>query len=449
MGKLFGTDGIRGEANRYPMDAGIAFSVGQAVAHLLKKPNHRTMIIIGKDTRISGYMLESALESGITSMGGYPYLVGVLPTPGIAFITQSMRADAGIVISASHNPYQDNGIKIFSGNGFKLSDEEEEEIEKLILGNQLPEMVPPVREMGQAYRLEDVHGRYIVFLKNTFPRHLSMEGIKIVLDTANGATYKIAPDTFFELGANVEVIHNTPNGLNINDQCGSQHTQDLKKRVVASRANIGLAFDGDGDRLIAVDEKGQEISGDQVLVICARNLKEKGRLNNDLLVSTVMSNLGLKVACKKYGIKHHATKVGDRYVLEDMVRLGSIIGGEEAGHMIFREHHTTGDGIISAIQLIAAMVEQGKPLSELSKMMEIYPQKLINVEVKSKPDISTLPKVTEVMKQVESDLGDNGRVLVRYSGTENMCRIMVEGPTQAVTEKYCQQIAEVIKKTIG
>jgi len=431
------------------MDAGIAFSVGQAVAHLLKKPNHRTRIIIGKDTRISGYMLESSLESGITSMGGYPYLVGVLPTPGIAFVAQSMRADAGIVISASHNPYQDNGIKIFSGSGFKLSDEEEEEIEKLILGNKLPEMVPPVREMGQAYRLEDVHGRYIVFLKNTFPRDLTMEGIKIVLDTANGATYKIAPDTFFELGANVEVIHHTPNGLNINDHCGSQHTQDLKKRVVESKADIGLAFDGDGDRLIAVDEKGNEISGDQVLIICARKLKEKGKLKNDLLVSTVMSNLGLKVACKKYGIKHHASKVGDRYVLEDMVRLGGIIGGDEAGHMIFLEHHTTGDGIISAIQLIAAMVEVGKPLSELSKIMEIFPQKLINVDVKSKPDISTLPKVTEVIKQVESELGDNGRVLVRYSGTQNMCRVMVEGPSQAVTEKHCQQIAEIIKKTIG
>jgi len=449
MGKLFGTDGIRGEANRYPMDAGIAFSVGQAITYLLKKPNHRTRVIIGKDTRISGYMLESSLESGITSMGGYPYLVGVLPTPGIAFVTQSMRADAGIVISASHNPYQDNGIKIFSGNGFKLSDNEEEKIEKLILENKLPEMVPPAREMGQAFRLEDVHGRYIVFLKNTFPRNFTMEGMKIVLDTANGATYKIAPDTFFELGANVEVIHNTPNGLNINDHCGSQYTQDLRKRVVEARADIGLAFDGDGDRLIAVDEKGQEISGDQVLIICAQKLKEKGKLKNDLFVSTVMSNLGLKVACKKYGIKHHASKVGDRYVLEDMVRLGAIMGGEEAGHMIFLEHHTTGDGIITAIQLIAAMAETGKPLSELSKMMGIYPQKLINVDVKSKPDISSLPKVMEVIKQVESELGDNGRVLVRYSGTQNMCRVMVEGPTHELTEKYCKQIADVIKNTIG
>ncbi len=449
MGKLFGTDGIRGEANRYPMDAGIAFSVGQAITYLLKKPNHRTRIIIGKDTRISGYMLEGSLESGITSMGGHPYLVGVLPTPGIAFVTQSMRADAGIVISASHNPYQDNGIKIFSGNGTKLSDDDEEKIEKLILENKLPERVPPVREMGQAFRLEDVRGRYIVFLKNTFPRHLTMEGMKIVIDTANGATYKIAPETFFELGANVEVIHNTPNGFNINDHCGSQYTQDLRKRVVEVKADIGLAFDGDGDRLIAVDEKGQEISGDQILIICAQRLKEKGRLKNNLLVSTVMSNLGLEVACKKYGIKHHASKVGDRYVLEDMLRLGGVIGGEEAGHMIFLEHHTTGDGIITAIQLIAAMVETGKPLSELSNMMEIYPQKLINVDVKSKPEISSLPKVIEAVKQIESELGDNGRVLVRYSGTQNMCRVMVEGPTQELTEKYCQQIADLIKNTIG
>jgi phosphoglucosamine mutase len=254
---------------------------------------------------------------------------------------------------------------------------------------------------------------------------------------------------FSELGANVEVIHNGPNGLNINDHCGSQHTQDLRKRVVESGATIGLAFDGDGDRLIAVDEKGREISGDQVLIICAKILKEKGRLKNDLLVSTIMSNLGIKVACKKYGFKHHASKVGDRYVLEDMVRLGSIIGGEEAGHMIFLEHHTTGDGIISAIQLIAAMVEEDKPLSELAKMMEIYPQKLINVEVKSKPDISSLPKVMEGIRQVEAELGENGRVLVRYSGTQNVCRVMVEGPSQEITEKYCKQIADALKSAIG
>ena len=449
MGTLFGTDGIRGVANQYPMDAMMAFSVGQAITHVLKKDGHRTRIIIGKDTRISGYMLESALLSGITSMGGDPYLVGVLPTPGIAFITESMRADAGIVISASHNPYQDNGIKIFGGNGYKLSDEQEGVIEKLILEGNLPKKVPQAHQMGQAFRINDVHGRYIVFLKNTFSRELSMEGMKIVIDAANGATYRVAPESFTELGARVDVIHNTPNGININDNCGSQHTQDLRKRVVEKGAAIGLAFDGDGDRLIAVDEKGREITGDQILIICSKMLKEQGRLKNDLLVSTVMSNLGLTVACKKYGFKQHAAKVGDRYVLEDMQRLGSILGGEESGHVIFLDHHTTGDGILTALQLIAAMLVAGKPLSELAQLMDIFPQKLINVDVTSKPEISTLPQVVAAIKDVESALGDQGRVLVRYSGTQNMCRVMVEGPSDEVTAKYCQQIVDAVKAAIG
>jgi phosphoglucosamine mutase len=394
-------------------------------------------------------MLESALESGITSMGGNPYLLGVLPTPGIAFIAQSMRANAGIVISASHNPYQDNGIKIFSGSGFKLSDEQEEAIEDLLHSNTLHRLVPPVKDMGQAFRLEDVHGRYIVFLKNTFPRDLSIEGMKIVLDTANGATYKVAPETFWELGADIEVIHNAPNGININDNCGSQHTQDLKKKVVESGAAIGLAFDGDGDRLIAVDEKGHEITGDQILLICAKMLKEHGKLKNNLLVSTVMSNLGLRVACKKYGFKYHAAKVGDRYVLEDMLQLGSVIGGEDSGHTIFLNHHTAGDGIVTALQLLAAMVKTGKPLSELARMMDVYPQKLINVDVRSKPDIKTVPQITEVIEMVENELGNDGRVLVRFSGTQNMCRVMVEGPSHEVTEKHCKEIAEIIKSLLG
>ena len=449
MGKLFGTDGVRGEANRYPMNAEIAFAIGQAIAYLLKREHHRTRIVIGKDTRISGYMLEGSLESGITSMGGNPYLLGVLPTPGIAFITQSMRADAGIVISASHNPYQDNGIKIFSGNGFKLSDGQEEEIENLIFKNKLHDLVPPVKDMGQAFRLEDAHGRYIVFLKNTFPRDLSMEGMKIVMDTANGATYKVAPEAFWELGADIEVIHNMPNGININDKCGSQHTQDLKKRVVKSGAAIGIAFDGDGDRLITVDEKGHQINGDQILLICAKMLKEQGKLNNNLLVSTIMSNLGLRIACKRYGFKNHASKVGDRYVLEDMIRMGSVIGGEESGHTIFLDHHTTGDGIVTAMQLIAAMVRSGKPLSELAGMMDIYPQKLINVDVKSKPEISAIPQIAKAIKKAERELGEKGRVLVRYSGTQNMCRVMVEGPSDGITEKYCKEIADIVRKSIG
>jgi len=419
------------------------------VANLFKKAEHRTRVVIGKDTRISGYMLESSLEAGVSSMGGISYLVRVLPTPGIAFIAQSMRADAGIVISASHNPYQDNGIKIFSGNGFKLSDEQEDTIEKLILSGKLPEMVPEAKEMGRAYRMEDALGRYIVFLKNTFPRDLSMEGMKIVIDAANGATYRVAPATFTELGAQVDVIHNDPNGLNINENCGSQHTQDLEKRVKETGAAIGLAFDGDGDRLIAVDEKGRTITGDQILIICAKALKDQGRLKNDLLVSTVMSNLGLTFACKKYGFKHHASKVGDRYVLEDMQRLGAVIGGEESGHMIFLDHHTTGDGILTALQLIAAMIKENKPLSELARMMEVFPQKLINVPVKSKPDISTVPQVVAAIKQAEAELGDRGRVLVRYSGTQNACRVMVEGPTDELTGKYCRQIADAVKAALG
>jgi phosphoglucosamine mutase len=449
MGKLFGTDGIRGEANQYPMTPEIAFGVGRAIAHLFKKEGHRAVIIIGKDTRLSGYMLESSLEAGITSMGGYSYLVGVMPTPAIAFVTQSMRADAGVVISASHNPFQDNGLKIFGGDGYKLSDDQEDVIEDLILNNKLSELLPTGQDIGKAFRLEGVNGRYIVFAKNTFPRHLSMEGMKIVLDTANGATYRVAPDTFTELGASVEVIHKTPNGVNINDKCGSQHTEVLRKKVVESGAAIGLAFDGDGDRLIAIDEKGREITGDQIMVICANILKREGKLKNDLLVTTVMSNLGLTVACKKYGFRHHASKVGDRYVLEDMKKLDGIIGGEEAGHMIFLDHHTTGDGIIAALQLVAAMVKEGKPLSELARMMDIFPQKLINIDVKSKPDIDKVPKLADAIQQVEKELGDEGRVLVRYSGTQNMCRVMVEGPSDSVTEKYCRQLAEVVKSEIG
>lgn len=449
MGRLFGTDGIRGEANRYPVDAAVALAVGQAITYVLRKKRHTTRVIIGKDTRISGYMLESALESGVTSMGGVPYLVGVLPTPGIAVITEGMRADAGLVISASHNPYQDNGIKIFSGSGYKLSDAQEQRIEDLVLSGKLPEMVPPPRDMGRAYRLHDVNGRYIVFLKNTFPRKLSLEGMKIAIDVANGATYKVAPETLTELGADLTVIHNNPDGFNINHNCGSQYTADLRRTVLENGCAVGLAFDGDGDRLIAIDEQGREITGDQILMICAKQMKDEGRLANDLVVSTVMSNLGLAVACKRHGFKHHASQVGDRYVLEDMLRLGAVIGGEDSGHMIFLEHHTTGDGILTALQLLAAMLKSGKPLSELAKLMDVYPQKLINVDVKSKPDLDTVPSIVEVIAQVEAELKDEGRLLVRYSGTQSMCRIMVEGPTDEITDKYCRQVADVVRTALG
>jgi phosphoglucosamine mutase len=449
MGKLFGTDGIRGRANRYPMDATMAFAIGQAVVHVLRKQNHRTRVVIGKDTRISGYMLESALEAGVTSMGGFAQMVGVMPTPGIAYITESMRADAGFVVSASHNPYQDNGIKVFSGSGFKLSDEQEAEIEDLILGGKLPDLVPQPHDMGRAERLDDALGRYIVFLKNAFPRSLSLEGIKIAMDVSNGATYKAAPAVFRELGADLTVIHNAPNGLNINDNCGSQHTADLRRTVLETGSLVGLAFDGDGDRLIAVDELGREITGDQILLVCANQLKKDGALASDLVVSTVMSNLGLRLACQELGFGHHASKVGDRNVLEDMQRLGAVIGGEDSGHMIFLRHHTTGDGILTALQLVAAVLKAGKPLSELVALMEVLPQKLINIDVSRKPEIETVPQIVAAIAKVETELADRGRVLVRYSGTQNMCRVMVEGPTVELTEKYALEIADVVRQTLS
>jgi len=449
MGKLFGTDGVRGVANEYPMTAEMAMNIGRSTAYLFKRKGHTPRIIIGKDTRISGYMLESALVSGICSMGVNALLVGPLPTPGIAFATSSMRADAGIVISASHNPFQDNGIKIFSSDGFKLADERELQIEKLIFSNSIDALRPSPSELGKAYRIDDARGRYIVFLKNTFPKEYTLEGTKVVLDCAHGATYRVAPDTFFELGADVSSLFDEPNGENINANCGSQHPEALIEEVVKRKADVGFAFDGDGDRLIAVDEKGSILTGDQVMGICAKEMKEEGRLSNNLLVSTVMSNIGLGIALKELGIEHAVTKVGDRYVLEEMQTKRASIGGEESGHVIFLDHHTTGDGIITALQVLAVMTKLQKPLSELAKVMTVFPQKLINVDVKSKPELSTIPEIDEVIRDVEEQLGDAGRVLVRYSGTQSMCRVMVEGPTPEDTERYCRQVADVIREKLG
>jgi len=448
MGRLFGTDGIRGVANRYPMDGATAFSVGQAVVHLMKEKARTPRVIIGRDTRISGPMLEHALAAGITSMGGDPLLTGVLPTPGVARLCSSMAVDAGLVISASHNPYEDNGIKVFSGTGFKLSDTEEEAIERLILGGGLREMVPPPAEMGRGTGVEDALNIYVDFLKGCFPAHLSMKGMRIVLDTSNGATFEAAPALFSELGADVRVLHNRPDGTNINLDCGSQYTEDLQRHVTQFGAALGLAFDGDGDRLIAVDEAGRELSGDRIMLICALDLKDLNRLKNNQVVSTVMSNLGFISACKAFGLKHHASKVGDRYVMEDMRRLGAVIGGEDSGHLIFLEHHTTGDGILAALQLIAAMLRQGKSLSELADAMTVYPQVLINVNVSWKPALSTLPEVVQAIQEAEMALGDEGRVLVRYSGTQDVCRVMVEGPTRQFTEMQCTRIAEAVKRAI-
>lgn len=450
MARLFGTDGVRGVANLDPMTAEMALEIGRAVAHVCKRHrDHRHRVVIGKDTRVSGYMLESALTAGICSMGVDVLLVGPVPTPGIAYLTHSMRADAGVVISASHNPYQDNGIKIFSLSGFKLPDAEEDEIEDLITSGRIKDIRPTADEIGKAHRVDDATGRYVVFCKNTFPDELTLEGMKIVLDCANGATYKAAPMIFAELGADVTTIYDEPDGVNINDHCGSQHTEDLRAKVIELGAEIGLAFDGDGDRLIAVDEKGEEITGDQIMVICAKRLKDQGKLRNNLVVSTVMSNFGFGLALKALGIDYTATKVGDRYVLEMMQRRDAIIGGEESGHTIFRDLHTTGDGIVTALQLLAALRDAGKPLSEMSKLMQVFPQKVINVTVTRKPPLDDLPEIGVAVKAAEAELGEKGRVLVRYSGTQSMCRVMVEGPTHEVTDRLARQIADTVKKSIG
>ena len=451
MRRLFGTDGIRGKANRYPMDGPTAFRVGQAVAVTVRAhaKDCKPIVVIGKDTRISGDMLEGALSAGITSMGVDVCPIGVLPTPAIAYFTTLTKADAGIVISASHNPFQDNGIKIFGGNGFKLSDSQEDAIEELIFKDAFLEFMPSSENLGRVRRLNNTLEQYVSFLKQHFPDALSMAGIKIVLDTANGATHEAAPELFKALGADICVIHNQPNGRNINDRCGSQYTADLEAKVQEKGAFAGFAFDGDGDRLIAVDEKGRKITGDHILLICARALKEAGRLKNNLLVSTVMSNLGLAKACGKYGISRHESRVGDRYVLEDMQRLGAVIGGEESGHIILSDHHTTSDGIITALQILAVMLKEKMPLSQLSQMMDVYPQKLINVPVREKPDMATVPQLAEAIRKVEAELGHEGRVLVRYSGTQNLCRVMVEAATMATTEKYCRQIADQVREALG
>lgn len=449
MGKLFGTDGIRGVANKDPMTPEMAIQIGQAVAHVLNEKGHRQRIVIGKDTRLSGYMLENALAAGISSMGADVISVGPMPTPGVAFIANNMDADGGIVISASHNPFEDNGIKIFSKEGFKLSEEQELEIEELIFQNNMQSLASSSQEIGRAFREENALEGYIVFLRHTFPKNLSLEGVKIVLDCANGATYKVAPTLFKEMRAEVLCLNVNPDGKNINVECGSLHPEWLAEKIIENRADIGLAFDGDGDRLIAADEKGNIISGDKILAICAKNLKKERRLKNNLVVSTVMSNLGLSLALNEMEIKHIKTRVGDRYVIEELLKNGAVLGGEDSGHIIFLEHHTTGDGLITALQLLAIMQKEEKAVSELSKVMKTFPQVLINVDVKSKPDLKGIPEIGNVIGSVEKELGDMGRVLVRYSGTQPMCRVMVEGPTKEQTEKLAKKIAEIVKKKLN
>jgi len=443
VGKLFGTDGVRGVANSYPMDGETAMAVGRAAARYFKTNGDEHFMVIGQDTRLSGDMIAQAVGAGICSAGMHVVMLGVMPTPAVAFMTHRMGAAAGVVISASHNPFEDNGIKLFDANGIKLDDQAEDEIEALAAKSDDTAAVP-ARQIGRIQPAGENIDQYVTFLENAVPK-LNLINTTMVVDCSNGATYQVAPEIFRRLGAEVIPIGHRPDGTNINADCGSQHPENMAQHVVKHRAGLGLAFDGDGDRLIAVDEKGAVLTGDQIMAICAKHLKSQGKLKHNKVVSTVMSNMGFRLAMKELGIEHFATQVGDRYVMQEMLTQDAILGGEDSGHMIFREHHTTGDGIMAALQLLDAIQSDGRPLSELSKVMRVFPQELINVEVKSKPALDDIAEIDQSIKNAEALLGDQGRVLVRYSGTQPQCRVMVEGPTRDLTQRMCRQIADVVR----
>ncbi|NJC88269.1 MAG: phosphoglucosamine mutase [Desulfuromonas sp.] len=448
--KLFGTDGVRGVANIHPMTAETALQLGRAAAYLFKHRDRRSRIVIGKDTRLSGYMLESALVAGICSMGVDALLVGPLPTPGIAFLTASMRADAGVVISASHNPYQDNGIKFFARDGFKLPDEVEAHLEQLVFTpSSIDELRPTASEVGKAFRIDDAVGRYVVFLKNSFPKEFDLVGLKIVLDCAHGAAYKVAPEVFTELGAEVIPYGVKPNGTNINAGCGSMHPEVIAGAVREHGAHLGIALDGDADRCIFVDEHGNEVDGDHILAICGTHLIAQDKLPQRTVVATVMSNVGLDIALKRAGGRVVKTAVGDRYVVEEMRRHDYRLGGEQSGHMIFLDHNTTGDGVISALQVLAIMQQTGRPLSELAGVMTALPQVLVNVRVRERRPIEQVPEIARKVQGVTDHLGDDGRVLIRYSGTEPLLRIMLEGQDQQEITALANDIARTVETHLG
>ncbi len=444
MRKLFGTDGIRGIANVDPMTGEMAMQLGRATAYIFKNREGGHRIVIGKDTRLSGYMLETALASGICSMGVDVLLVGPLPTPGIAFITISMRADAGVVISASHNPFYDNGIKIFSRDGFKLPDALEAKIEELIFSDSIDSLRPTAEEVGKAYRIEDAVGRYIVFLKNTFPNNLTLDGLKIVLDCANGAAYKVAPAVLEELGAEVIPIGVEPDGKNINLDCGSLCPQRVSELVVQGRANLGMALDGDGDRVVFVDQKGKIVDGDHIMAICAIDMAEGGRLKNKSVVTTVMSNMGLDLSLSKREIRVVRTAVGDRYVVEEMVRGGYNLGGEQSGHTIFLDYNTTGDGILTALQTLSIMIRKQRQLDELAKSMTPLPQVQFNTKIDREIDVLRMPEIRRKIEAIEGELGKSGRILTRYSGTEPVLRIMVEGEDENKIARMGRELTDTI-----
>jgi phosphoglucosamine mutase len=449
MKKLFGTDGVRGVANQEPMTSEMALRIGRAAAHVFRDSARRHRIVIGKDTRLSGYMIESALTAGLCSMGIDVLLVGPVPTPGIAFLTRSLRADAGVVISASHNPYEDNGIKFFGRDGFKLPDETEKKMEDLIFSGEIDSIRPTAAEIGKAFRIDDAVGRYNEFVKSSFPRGMDLSGLRIVVDSANGAAYKIGPSILMELGAEVISLYDQPTGMNINQGCGSLHPEVISRAVTANKAHIGIAFDGDADRIILCDERGAVIDGDAIMAMCALRMMKDGRLKQNTLVATVMSNLGLELAMQQAGGKLVRAAVGDRYVMEKMLAGGYNLGGEQSGHIIFLDHNTTGDGLVSALQVLALMKQENKPISELAACMKTYPQVLVNVKVKHRHDLATIPEIAKHMAEVEKKLDGTGRLLVRYSGTEPKVRVMIEGEDQDEIKRLADDLAVLIKEKLG
>ncbi len=447
--RLFGTDGIRGRANIHPVTGEMAFRLGRAAAHLFALAGEEHHVVIGKDTRISGYMLEMALTSGLTSMGVNVILVGPFTTPGIAHLTRSLRADAGIMISASHNPYDDNGIKFFSSEGLKLPDELEDRIERLVMGDEIDHIRPTGALIGKVTRLSGAEGRYVEFVKNTLPRKQKFDGVRIVADMANGGAYKVAPMAFRELGAEVIALSDAPDGVNINLNCGALYPETLARKVVETGADLGVAFDGDADRSVFVTGKGQILDGDRIMAIIAPFLKKEGRLPGDTLVTTVMSNLALEEAMKRHGISLRKTQVGDRYILEELDRLALSFGGEQSGHIIFRDYLTTGDGLITALQLLSLLDKEGISLDDAARVMEPYPQILKTLPVRSKPPIESLPELSKRKAHVDSLLSGHGRLLLRYSGTEMAIRIMLEGPDANVLNQMMQELEEAVILDLG
>ncbi len=443
--RLFGTDGLRGQANIFPMLPELVLRLGLAAGQYFRKGHLRHRVLIGKDTRLSGYVFESALTSGFCAAGMDVFMVGPMPTPAISFLTRNMRASLGVVISASHNPFTDNGIKFFDKDGFKLPDHVEDEITAMVMDRDGQWDIPLPEAIGRAAKLEDSAGRYIVYLKHSFPSELTLDGINIVLDCANGATYKVAPLIFEELGARVFKLGNTPDGLNINHKCGSLYPGVVASKVLETGADIGLALDGDGDRLIVVDENGQILDGDQIMAICALDLMEQGKLPGNTLAATVMSNMALEVFMKEKGGRLVRTPVGDRYVVEAMRKQGITLGGEQSGHILFLEHSTTGDGILAALQLLRIMRQREKPLSELAGLLHPFPQKLVNVHVEQKIPFDEVPAIQKAVKDAENKLGDRGRVLLRYSGTESVARVMVEGEDDVLVESLTQSLVNEVQ----